>query len=106
MCGNYSLALKTLYYPLPNNCNNSFTITDITTEKKQAIATTFHSKLITDMNLLERMSVAINPSTPAETLKLLASDTEELVRNRVANNPNTPAETLKLLATDKNKNAL
>lgn len=106
MCGNYSLALKTLYYPLPNNCNNSFTITDITTEKKQAIATTFHSKLITDMNLLERMSVADYPSTPAETLQLLATDIEGLVRRGVANNPNTPAETLEVLATDNNNNAL
>ena len=91
---------------MPNNCNNSFTITDITTEQGQVIATTSHSKLITDMKLFERKSAAHIRSKPGETLKLLASDTDEYVRRGVAFNPSTPAETLKLLATDKNKNAL
>jgi len=106
MCGNYSLALKTLYYSLPNNCNNSFTITDVTTEQKQVIATTSHSKLITDMKLFERKSAANFSGTPAETLKLLATDKNENVRECVAFNPSTPLETLEVLATDINNYAL
>ena len=59
------------------------------------------------LNLLARDSdsdvgkaVAENPSTPAETLNLLARDSESGVREAVAKNPRTPAETLNLLARD------
>ncbi len=44
--------------------------------------------------------VAKNPNTPAETLKVLATDKHSGVRCGVARNPNIPAETLKVLATD------
>ena len=60
-----------------------------------------NSQIATDMGLEERRRVATNPSTPAETLKVLAMDENEWVRGEVAFNPSTPVETLKVLATDK-----
>ena len=49
----------------------------------------------------EKLELAQNPSTPVETLKVLATDKDYWVRCGVAQNPNTPVETLKVLATDK-----
>jgi len=48
----------------------------------------------------EKIKLALNPNTPAETLKVLATDEDSYVRSFVAKNPNTPVETLKVLATD------
>lgn len=39
-------------------------------------------------------SIAKNPSTPVEILKLLAKDKDEAVRSDVASNPSTPKDTL------------
>ena len=44
--------------------------------------------------------MAANPSTPPETLKVLAGDKDWDVRLPVAENPNTPQEALKILAGD------
>ena len=59
------------------------------------------------LNLLARdsdgavlIAVAENPSTPAETLNLLARDSKSYVREAVAKNPSPPAESLNLLARD------
>jgi len=49
----------------------------------------------------EKRELAKNPNTPAETLKVLATDENPGVRCCVAQNPNIPVETLNLLATDK-----
>jgi hypothetical protein len=46
-----------------------------------------------------RSSVAENPSTPPETLQILAEDKD--LRSSVAENPSTPPETLQILAEDK-----
>ena len=45
--------------------------------------------------------VAKNPNTPVETLKILATHNIADVRWGVATNPSTPVETLKVLATDR-----
>ena len=44
--------------------------------------------------------VALNPSTPADTLSLLANDPSQVVRDAVAANPSTPTDTLTQLAND------
>ena len=45
-----------------------------------------------------KIQIAVSRLTPAETLNLLARDSESGVREAVAENPSTPAETLNLLA--------
>ena len=45
-----------------------------------------------------KIQIALSRLTPAETLNLLARDSESGVREAVAENPSTPAETLNLLA--------
>ena len=47
-----------------------------------------------------RIAVVKKPTTPAETLNLLARDSDRYIRIAVAKNPTTPAETLNLLARD------
>jgi len=55
-----------------------------------------------NLSYQEKLELAINPNTPIETLKVLATDGDWDVRYWVAGNPNTPVEILKVLATDEN----
>ena len=54
-----------------------------------------------NLSLKGKIELAINPNTPVETLKVLATDENSTVRYGVATNPNTSVEILKVLATDK-----
>ena len=58
------------------------------------------TKMTNPVLSIDKEELAKNPNTPAETLKVLATDREEQVRIFVAANPNTPVATLKVLATD------
>ena len=49
---------------------------------------------------MNNLELALNPNTPVEILKVLATDKKWNVRYRVAQHPNTPVETLNVLATD------
>ena len=50
---------------------------------------------------MNKLELANNPKTPAETLSELAKDEDWVVRRFSASNPNTPAETLSELAKDR-----
>jgi hypothetical protein len=49
---------------------------------------------------MNKLELAKNPNTPAETLAELAKDGYWHVRSNAARNPNTPIETLSELAKD------
>jgi hypothetical protein len=57
---------------------------------------------VSKLSYEEKVKLALNPNTPVELLKVLATDEDYYVRYRVAKNPNTPVEVLQTLATDEN----
>ena len=58
--------------------------------------------LASDANWEVRQYVALNPSTPVDSLRSMASDADGWVRRGVAQNPSTPVDSLRSLASDAN----